>query len=718
MAEVGAEAPTSHQAGVGATSPPVNDIPPGQTVCHLPHIPVGGRLSLFHLAWKNFPTDQWVLRILKEGYRITFLHGPPRFNGVRSTPLVGRYTEVLLQEVQSLLDKRAVELVPEGCVHQGYYSTYFLVPKKTGDLRPILNLKAFNKKTLIPSFKMESLNNIIQSINLGDWLASVDLKDAYLHVPIHPDHRKFLRFSIDGVKFQWKVLPFGISTAPRVFTKVLSPVIAALRLRGVHIHPYLDDLLIRAGSFHQLQEAVHTTLELLQTAGFVVNLKKSDLTPCQDLVFIGGRFRTDSGMVFLPEDRITALVKLVSLFKVGKYFTLRLWLRLLGVMAAAIQVVKLARLYMRPFQFHIIPHWTQPPPLDKKVIVPFHLQEFLSWWSNPDNLRSGIPLSPPDFVHVITTDASGDGWGGVLDGVHTVSGCWKPHQKVWHINRLEMLAVFLTLKHFCHTLTNKVVLVRTDNSTTCHYINKLGGTKSKELCYQLWELVHWCLDKHIQLRAVHVPGLLNQMADALSRNQEVSISEVQLDQREWSLNSQVVEQLFQRLGTPSLDLFASRTNYKLPLWYSWAKEPAALAWNAFSQKWDSFAYAFPPHSILRRVIHKIKQDKALVILIAPFWPHSPWISDLLEMLVDLPIRLPVRQDLLLQEGTYHDNPQFWKLTAWKVSGNPTLPRDFRKKLSVPSRQPEDLARWEPTGGSGLCLHVGVGAGMLIPFDQM
>ena len=146
--------------------------------------------------------------------------------------------------MEDLFNKNALERVPDCVAHTGFYSTYFLVPKKTGDLRPILNLKPFNKKTVIPSFRMESLSNVIQSVNQGDWLASVDLKDAYLHIPIHQDHRKFLRFSINGVRYQWKVLPFGLSTVPRVFTKVLSPVVAALRLRGVHIQPYLDDLLL------------------------------------------------------------------------------------------------------------------------------------------------------------------------------------------------------------------------------------------------------------------------------------------------------------------------------------------------------------------------------------------------------------------------------------------------------------------------------------------
>ena len=167
---------------------------------------------------------------------------------------------------------------------------------------------------------MESLANVIQSVTPGEWLTSIDLKDAYLHVPIHPSHYKWFRFSIQGVAYQWRVLPFGLSTAPLVFTKVLAPVLASIRLKGIHIHPYLDDLLLRAQSPQALHWAVQQSLLTLTQAGYIVNLKKSELQPTQDLVFIGGRFSTDVGMVSLPEDRVQALVELISRFKVGLYF--------------------------------------------------------------------------------------------------------------------------------------------------------------------------------------------------------------------------------------------------------------------------------------------------------------------------------------------------------------------------------------------------------------
>ena len=226
------------------------------------------------------------------------------------------------------------------------------------------------------------------------------------------------------------------------------------------------------------------------------------------------------------------------------------------------------------------------------------------------------------------------------------------------------------------------------------------------------------MQRNIQLQAMVVPGDLNCEADAISRISILVSPSSVLDQREWVLNQQVANQLFHRLGFPVLDLFASRNNFKLPRWFSWDRDNNAEAWNAFSQSWDVFAYAFPPHAILRRVIQKIKADKPLVILIAPYWPQSPWLSDLLEMLVDLPVVLPSRHDLLHQQGLFHDNPSFWKLVAWKVSGNPIGPRVFRTRLLTLSRPLEGRVPRERIMPSGLSLNAGVVQGVSIPFTLL
>ena len=121
---------------------------------------------------------------------------------------------------------------------------------------------------------------------------------------------------------------------------------------------------------------------------------------------------------------------------------------------------------------------------------------------------------------------------------------------------LELKAVFLALKSFEHLCRDQTVLVATDNTTVVSYINKEGGMRSGSLCALLWRLLSWCHPRGIVLRARHIPGHLNVIADKLSRHNQVI-------QTEWCLSQQVFSLLFSSWDLPQLDLFATRFNHKI-----------------------------------------------------------------------------------------------------------------------------------------------------------
>ena len=120
-------------------------------------------------------------------------------------------------------------------------------------------------------FKMETLQSVLLSVRSGDWMVSLDLKDAYLQVPIHPDSCKYLRFVALNQVYQFKALCFGLSTAPQVFTRVMAPVSTFLHHLGIRIRRYLDDWLIQAPSRLLVLQALDTVLQLCQELGIVVN---------------------------------------------------------------------------------------------------------------------------------------------------------------------------------------------------------------------------------------------------------------------------------------------------------------------------------------------------------------------------------------------------------------------------------------------------------------
>ena len=141
--------------------------------------PVGGRLSLFLDGWKKVTSDRWILSIVQQGLKLSFISTPEQ-EGIKITKFNSvKQNEVVLEEVKELLRKQAIETVPDSQIGTGYYSTFFMVPKKDGGFRPILNLKRLNMNLQVPHFKMETFQNIRQSLEVGDWVITIDLEDAY-----------------------------------------------------------------------------------------------------------------------------------------------------------------------------------------------------------------------------------------------------------------------------------------------------------------------------------------------------------------------------------------------------------------------------------------------------------------------------------------------------------------------------------------------------------
>ena len=116
---------------------------------------------------------------------------------------------------------------------------------------------------------------------------SLDLQDAYLQVPIHPSSQRYLRFLTQSGVFQFRVLCFGLTTAPQVFTRVMAPVAAFLHRLGIRMLRYIDDWLILASSLEECLWARGMVLDLCQELGIWINLTKSQLTPLQSATYLG-----------------------------------------------------------------------------------------------------------------------------------------------------------------------------------------------------------------------------------------------------------------------------------------------------------------------------------------------------------------------------------------------------------------------------------------------
>ena len=293
----------------------------------------------------------------------------------------------------------------------GFYSRLFLVRKATGEWRPIIDLSSLNVFVHCPSFTMETPRSILRALQQGQWLTSLDLKDAYFHIGIHPADRRYLRFCHNGTSWQFTVLPFGLSTSPRVFTKILKPVLAYAHLHRVKLHMYLDDWLLNPGTRQEAHEQTSWLRSLCQKLGLVINLEKSDLIPSQVSTYLGIELDTSVGLARPSLKRLTNWLSVAEGFTAQQSPPAVQWLQVLGHLVSLEKLVPYGRIRIRPIQWQLRLQWNQSKETSSKLI-PLDLQSRLAilWWTNRENLRRGVPVGTIDVECYLYSDSSTQGW--------------------------------------------------------------------------------------------------------------------------------------------------------------------------------------------------------------------------------------------------------------------------------------------------------------------
>ena len=667
---------------------------------------VGARLSLFARAWSYLFPDSWVAETISNGVELEF-HAPPTQRYPLTSHPVAR-PETCDREVATLLEKGAVFEVEEAS--GGFVSSFFTVPKRDGGHRPIVNLKPLNEFVVYHHFKMENLTTVKTLVRRDDWLVKLDLKDAYLLVPMAEQFQKFLQFKWGGKIFRFTCLPFGLASAPRIFTKILKPVVAWFRKRGVRLVIYLDDWLIMHEDPTTLTSQVGLIKSVLTFLGFLINEEKSIFTPSQSIEYLGVLIDTTSLSILLPQAKVSRIQSLCDNALACSHMSLRNIAMIIGNFGFATSAVRYARSHFRQLQHFYIEN-VRVKALDTLVPLTESVRAELQWWRDMVASANSKCFSLDDSEINIFADASLTGWGACFDDTRT-GGPWSSAESGWHINLLELRAAFLALKALVPSASDIAIRLHIDNTTAVAYINKEGGTHSKALNNQAVELLSWCEARRIRVSAVHVPGVTNTIADAESR--QVS------DSSDWRLAPWAFE-LVREKWPVDTDLFASSWNWQLPRFVSWRPQPDAFACNAFSLSWrDCLGYAFPPFSLIAICLEKVRRERCNLVLITPLWPSQPWFPLALDLCRDAVLLLPQDPEILLSP-TDQPHPltstRKLQLVAWSLSGDSCQSRAFRRRLSRRSSQEIELTPMPHTNQRGRTGWIGAVGATRIPCTQ-
>ena len=154
---------------------------------------------------------------------------------------------------------------------------------------------------------------------------------------------------------------------------------------------------------------------------------------------------------------------------------------------------------------------------------------------------------------------------------------------------------------------------------------------------EVWNLLLWCYQRGISLKVRYIPGRFNILADRLSRMLKPVPTE-------WCLNQTIANLVFSMSGYPSIDLFETSLNNRLPAYVSPIPDSKALAMDTLSVSWDYIhGYAFPPFHVIPAILNKIHLFQCRIVLVAPLWPQRSWFPDLLQLLVAPSLSLPMFQ---------------------------------------------------------------------------
>ena len=347
--------------------------------------------------------------------------------------------------------------------------------KRGGGQRPVINLRALNQYVQVEHFKIEGLHLVPDLLQQRDWMVKMDLKDAYLQIPIHPDHQHLLQFIWGQKHFKFQCLPFGLSSAPRVFTKLLKPVVGFLRQIGLRLIVYLDDMLFMYTYKDQLEAMAPMICKIFEALGLMVNTKKSLLNPTQVVEFLGFQINSLTMTFNLPSEKGRKIQQEAANLLKSQSISARHLAVFIGKVVAASRAITHAPLHYRALQRALNSATSEHNPLecsdkfDSQVTLNSEMITDLHWLSALNKQTVATPVCPPQPVLVIESDASQLGWGARCIKAST-GGHWSVEESTHHINYLELLAAFLALKTFANTQKGPILL-RMDNISAVTYVN-------------------------------------------------------------------------------------------------------------------------------------------------------------------------------------------------------------------------------------------------------
>jgi len=566
--------------------------------------------------WRDvlFAND-FVLNVIEFGYLIPF-YAQPSTARLNNNSSAFKHSSFVATAIESLLE---LQVIAE-CIG---YVPWVVNPltvsvNANGKERLILDLRHVNKYVEKRKFKFESVPEAIQYISGQGFMIKFDLRSGYHHVNIHPDHQKYLGFlwSFNGRPryFVFRCLPFGLSVAGHVFSKVLRPLVKHWRSQAYRMVVYLDDGWGFSESFDACFNLSETVRKDLISAGLFINDEKSIWVPTQKLTWLGFVWDTKHLLLQIPDEKLSTFKDDVSNLHLNmSKLTPRKLAKITGkIISFMPSLGNICRIMTRNLLMIIATsnNWDDYITLTDPALV-----ELDFWFYNCQFLPSRKFILPDRVPEkIIYTDASGFACAG-----YTVETNSKIVHKMWSESEIaksstyrELLAVLFTLQSLSSDLSGRLVKLFTDNQNVVRIIQ--AGSMKSDLQDLATHIFNVCISHIISLEVEWVPRNQNVTADMYSKI---------FDFDDWSVRNIYFVYFGKRWGLFDCDLFADYNNHKCKVFFSPYWCPGTSGVDAFSYDWSIYnCWIVPPVKLITKVVNHLKLCKGHGVLVVPKWTSS------------------------------------------------------------------------------------------------
>ncbi len=476
---------------------------------------------------------KYILTGIREGFRIGF---NPSRSMLKPRPLnmpsADEHPEVVLAYVQEeLVHGRLAAITAVEATSLGIHTSPFgVIPKRNrpNKWRLILDLSSPYGHSVndgiekeLSSLSYVSVDEVVEQVlklGKGTLMAKMDIKHAYRNVPVHPEDRYLLGMKWDGAVYIDTTLPFGLRSAPLIFSALADALTWVMRKNGVSwVEHYIDDFITVGApggpSCIKNSEEMH---EICRQVGLPVEPDK-DEGPATSITFLGLELDSIAQEIRLPEDKLTSLRALLKSWRGRKACRKRELLSLIGSLSHASRAIKPGRSYLR----RLIELSASTRRLDQFIRLNKQARADIEWWACFAGSWNGtaMMLTSPSTGHqvVLTSDASGN-WGcGAFSGSQWFMLPWLGNITKEHITVKELAPIVVAAAIWGSKWRGKVVLAQCDNTAAVACIN--SGASRNVYAMQLRRcLSYLAATGQFAIWATHIHGVNNQAADALSRN--------------------------------------------------------------------------------------------------------------------------------------------------------------------------------------------------------